>query len=145
MKKHYHVLIILLLVVQTTSIVAQKTGLVFSGGGAKGLAHIGVLKALEENNIPIDYIVGTSMGAIIGGMYASGYTPTEIEYVATSPDFQDWVSGRFKSGYKLFFDRKGLTPSVISIRAAIDSGFQTKSACIGKIYKRRCDWQKSYS
>ena len=51
---------------------AQKVGLVLSGGAAKGLAHIGVLKALEENEIPIDYIVGTSMGGIIGGCYAEG-------------------------------------------------------------------------
>ena len=51
---------------------AQKVGLVLSGGGAKGLAHIGVLKQLEKNHIPIDYIVGTSMGAVVGGMYAAG-------------------------------------------------------------------------
>ena len=51
---------------------AQKVGLVLSGGGAKGMAHLGVIKALEENGIPIDYITGTSMGAIVGGLYASG-------------------------------------------------------------------------
>ena len=50
-------------------------GVVLSGGGAKGISHIGVLKALEENNIPIDYICGTSMGAIVGALYASGHTP----------------------------------------------------------------------
>ncbi|MDE7236454.1 MAG: patatin-like phospholipase family protein, partial [Paramuribaculum sp.] len=52
----------------------QSVGLVLSGGGAKGIAHIGVIKALEEHNIPIDYVAGTSMGAIIGGLYAAGYT-----------------------------------------------------------------------
>jgi NTE family protein len=52
---------------------AQKVGLVLSGGGASGLAHIGVLKALEENHIPVDYITGTSMGAMIGSMYAMGF------------------------------------------------------------------------
>ena len=51
---------------------AQRVGLVLSGGGAKGLAHIGVLKVLEQHGIPIDYIVGTSMGAVVGGMYAAG-------------------------------------------------------------------------
>jgi len=51
---------------------SQKIGVVFSGGGAKGLAHVGVLKALEENEIPIDYVVGTSMGGIIAGCYAAG-------------------------------------------------------------------------
>ena len=56
-----------------------KIGLVLSGGGARGFAHIGVLKVLEENNVPIDYIVGTSMGSIIGGLYAIGLSPEEIE------------------------------------------------------------------
>ena len=54
---------------------AQKVGLVLSGGGAKGMTHIGIIRALEENNIPIDYITGTSMGAIIGSLYAMGYSP----------------------------------------------------------------------
>ena len=57
---------------------AQKVGLVLSGGGAKGAAHIGVIKALEENGIPIDYITGTSAGAIVGSLYAMGYTPEEM-------------------------------------------------------------------
>ena len=57
----------------TTSVKARpKVGLVLSGGGAKGAAHIGVLKYIEEAGIPIDYIAGTSMGSIIGGMYALG-------------------------------------------------------------------------
>lgn len=51
----------------------KKVGIVLSGGGAKGVAHIGVIKALEELNIPIDYIAGTSIGAIIGGLYSIGY------------------------------------------------------------------------
>jgi len=64
----------------TLSIFAQqKIGLVLSGGGATGLAHIGVLKALEERGIPIHYITGTSAGALVGSMYAAGYSPEEIE------------------------------------------------------------------
>ncbi|MEI6893315.1 MAG: patatin-like phospholipase family protein [Colwellia sp.] len=59
----------------------DKIGLVLSGGGAKGSAHIGVLKVLEQNNIPIDYIVGTSIGAYIAGMYALGYDAEEIETI----------------------------------------------------------------
>lgn len=54
----------------------QSVGLVLSGGGSKGIAHIGFIKALEENNIPVDCITGTSMGAIVGALYASGYSPT---------------------------------------------------------------------
>jgi len=52
---------------------SQKIGIVLSGGGASGIAHIGVLKALEENNIPIHYISGTSIGSVIGGLYSIGY------------------------------------------------------------------------
>ncbi len=110
----------------TTTVQAQKVGLVFSGGGAKGLAHIGVLKALEENNIPIDYIVGTSMGGIIGGMYAAGYSPSEIEYVTLSKDFQNWVSGRFQSDYRYFYRKKPDNPSVFTAKFKIDSAFQTR-------------------
>ena len=58
---------------------AQTVGLVLSGGGAKGLAHIAVIKALEENGIPIDYIAGTSMGAIVAGLYAAGFSSEEME------------------------------------------------------------------
>ena len=67
-----------------------KIGLVLAGGGAKGAAHIGVLKALEEMHIPIDYITGTSMGAYIGGLYASGLSADEIEVFI---DTIDWNSG----------------------------------------------------
>lgn len=67
-----------------------KIGLVLAGGGAKGAAHIGVLKALEEMHIPIDYITGTSMGAYVGGLYASGMSADEI---AVFIDTVDWNSG----------------------------------------------------
>ena len=60
---------------------AQKVGLVLSGGGAKGLTHIGIIRALEENNIPIDYVAGTSMGAIVGSLYAMGYSPDDMERI----------------------------------------------------------------
>jgi NTE family protein len=59
----------------TVSGYSQKVGLVLSGGAAKGIAHVGVLKALEENEIPIDFITGTSMGGIVGGCYAAGMSP----------------------------------------------------------------------
>ncbi|MFM6975780.1 MAG: patatin-like phospholipase family protein [Sphingobacteriaceae bacterium] len=100
---------------------AQKIGLVFSGGGAKGLAHIGVLKALEENHIPIDYITGTSMGGIVGGLYAAGYSPSAIEYIALSPDFQKWVNGRFDSQYRFYFRKKQDNPGFINAKVEIDT------------------------
>ena len=58
---------------------AQRIGVVLSGGGAVGLTHIGVLKALEDNDIPIDYITGSSMGALVGALYASGISPAEMD------------------------------------------------------------------
>jgi NTE family protein len=66
-----------------------RIGLVLSGGGARGAAHIGVLKVLEENHIPIDAIAGTSMGAVVGGLYASGLSAADVERVMTSVDWQD--------------------------------------------------------
>lgn len=68
--------------------IRPKIGLVLSGGGAKGVAHIGVLKVLEEAEIPIDYICGTSMGAIIGGLYSIGYHAEELDSMVRS---QDWI------------------------------------------------------
>ena len=65
----YFIYIFTLLFTIATASAKQSVGLVLSGGGAKGIAHIGVIKALEDNDIPIDYITGTSMGAIVGGIY----------------------------------------------------------------------------
>lgn len=66
----------------------QKVGLALSGGGARGAAHLGVLRVLEEMKIPIDYIAGTSMGSIVGGLYASGMTPDEIEHALKTMDWE---------------------------------------------------------
>jgi NTE family protein len=66
-----------------------KIGLALSGGGARGVAHVGVLKVLEEHRIPVDYIAGTSMGAIVGGLYASGMSAKEIETVIHQVDWRD--------------------------------------------------------
>ena len=71
----------------------KKVGLVLSGGGAKGLAHIGVLRELEKNNIKVDYITGTSMGAIIGSLYAIGYTPDGIENIIKTTDLEGLFKG----------------------------------------------------
>ena len=86
---------ILLCTLVITSLFAEsirpKIALVLSGGGARGGAHVGVLKVLEENKIPIDMIVGTSMGSFVGGMYASGMTPNEIETMLTTTDWTDYI------------------------------------------------------
>ncbi len=72
----------------------QKIGLALGGGGARGLAHIGVLKVLEELRVPIDYIAGTSSGAIVGGMYAAGLSPAQIETHIAGIDWDDMLSDR---------------------------------------------------
>lgn len=92
----------------------QKVGLVLSGGGAKGLSHIGVIKALEENNIPIDYICGTSMGAIVGGLYAIGYTTDEMIELFAGKEFDSWFRGEPEYEYGSFFYRDEPTPTMFS-------------------------------
>ena len=77
---------------QAAEAVRPKIGLVLSGGAARGLAHIGVLKALEEQGVHIDAIAGTSMGAVVGGLYASGYSVEELEKLATTLDWQQALS-----------------------------------------------------
>ena len=69
-----------------------KVGLALSGGGARGAAHIGVLKALEREGIPVDYIAGTSFGALVGGLYALGYSPEKIEQIFSSQNWDDLFS-----------------------------------------------------
>jgi NTE family protein len=118
----YFLFLLLFLCVNRTH--AQKVGLVLSGGGAKGIAHIGILKALEENNIPIDYITGTSMGGIVGAMYAAGYSPAQIEKIALSRDFQDWVGGRYTSDYSFFFQKKSINPSILTAKLSVDSNLR---------------------
>ncbi|MDE5813935.1 MAG: patatin-like phospholipase family protein, partial [Muribaculaceae bacterium] len=72
---------------------ADKVGLVLSGGGAKGVAHVGVIKALEDNDIPIDCVAGTSMGSIVGSLYSCGWSPDSMLRMMTSPDFLKWSMG----------------------------------------------------
>jgi len=107
-----------------TQLCAQSVGVVLSGGGSTGTAHIGVLKALEENNIPIDYIAGTSMGALIGGLYAMGYSPDEILASLSSPDFQKMVSGKLDNKYISFYRQPPADAGWIGIEFRIDSTFR---------------------
>jgi NTE family protein len=102
---------------------AQKVGLVLSGGGAKGIAHIGVLKALEENDIPVDYVVGTSMGGIISGCYAAGMSPDQIEAMILSDQFMGWVNGQSEQGYNYFYHQHDITPTFLKVNLGLDSTF----------------------
>ncbi len=82
-----------------------KIGLALSGGGARGFAHIGVLKVLKELDIPIDMIAGTSMGSVIGGLYALGYDIPKLEEVATGVDWRDLFNEK-PARKALFFPEK---------------------------------------
>ncbi|MCX6307514.1 MAG: patatin-like phospholipase family protein, partial [Bacteroidia bacterium] len=92
---------------------AQKVGLVLSGGGAKGIAHIGLIQALEENGIPIDYITGTSIGAVVGGLYAMGYSPAEMLELVKSEEFKNWRNGTVENQYMDFFRKPDPTPEIL--------------------------------
>ena len=76
-----------------------KIGLVLSGGGAKGFAHVGVLKVIEESGIPVDYITGTSIGSIVGGLYAIGYNAASLEKIIGTQNWQELLSNSFKRDY----------------------------------------------
>lgn len=108
-----------MLFILTNNINAQRVGLVLSGGGAKGLTHIGVIRALEEHGIPIDYITGTSMGAIIGSLYAMGYSPEEMTELLGSKDFERWATGEVEQKYIYHFKRNTPTPEFINIRVSL--------------------------
>ncbi len=95
---------------------AQSVGVVMSGGGAKGLYHIGVLEALEENGIPIDYVAGTSMGSIVAGLYAAGYSPAQMREIVTSGEIEGWLSGKIDSSYGAYYRQYRTVPSLFSLR-----------------------------
>jgi len=116
---------ILLLFILCYSAHAQKVGLVLSGGGASGLAHIGVIKSLEENNVPIDYITGTSMGALIGCLYAIGYSPQQMEKFVKSDEFKSWAYGNIEDKYVYYFKKKEDNASWIVFKLALDSSLET--------------------
>ena len=101
---------------------AQSVGLVMSGGGAKGIAHIGVIKALEENEIPIDYVTGTSMGAIVGAFYAMGYTTEEMMTVVKSQQFESWSTGTISRDLQFYFRKGDPSPRFASINLGSGDG-----------------------
>ena len=83
-----------------------KVGLVLSGGGAKGLAHIGVLKVLEEAGVRVDYIGGTSMGAIVGALYAAGYSANQLDSIFQATNFNILLQDELPRGAKTFYEKR---------------------------------------
>ena len=98
-----------------------KVGLVLSGGGAKGAAHIGVLKYIEEAGIPIDYIAGTSMGSIVGGLYALGYSSNEILEIINSVDWDNLISNDVDRKKISFYEKYEKGTQLINIPFSVDT------------------------
>ena len=92
-----------------------KVGLVLSGGGAKGLAHIGVLKVLEEAGVKIDYIGGTSMGAIIGALYASGYSAEQLDSIFQKTNFNILIQDELPRSAKTFYEKRDAEKYAITL------------------------------
>jgi len=119
--KHLVLLIATLFAFGTTTSLAdtrqprKKVGLVLSGGGAKGMAHIGALKVIEELGIPIDYVVGTSMGSIIGGLYAIGYTPEQMDSMVRKQDWTFLLSDKIPRREMNMMERESDEKYVISV------------------------------
>lgn len=104
-----------------------KLGLVLSGGGAKGLAHVGVLKAMEEAGLRPDFIAGTSMGSIVGGLYAIGYSATEIDSILRSVDWDRVLSNKMPLNYiafeeKEYYDRYLVEFPVVDRKLKVGTG-----------------------
>lgn len=123
----------------SVSAAGQKVGVVLSGGGATALAHVGFLKVLEENDIPVDYIAGTSMGSVIAAMYATGYTVSEIDSFVRTREFRDMVEGNLSDDYKFFF--KSSDPSATMATIKYSKGtFITNAIPTNLINPVQLDW-----
>ena len=96
-------------------------GLVLSGGGASGIAHVCVLKALEERGIPIDYITGSSSGALVGSLYACGYSPEEIEVFVLSEKFQNMSKGIVDAKHHFLYRQEDANASTFNFSISQDS------------------------
>lgn len=121
---------------EKTSGSRPKLGLALSGGGAKGLAHLGVIKVMEEEGLRPDYITGVSMGSIVGGMYAMGYTPDSIADMFRTFDWEHAMSDRIPENKIIFLEKRyfhnslislPITRSAIQIPSGIISGQQIES------------------
>ena len=115
MKKNNRLLLLLVMSIlmtltsraqQSESTNPKKIGVVLSGGGAKGLAHIGALKVIDSLGIKVDYIAGTSMGAIIGSLYASGYSGKQLDSIFKVTDFDQLISDDLPRSSKSYFERQ---------------------------------------
>ena len=112
------ILLLLTLLFVSENIMAQhrkKVALVLSGGGAKGTAYIGAIKVIEEAGIPIDYVVGTSMGAIVGGLYSVGYTTAQLDSMVRTQDWEMLLSDKIERKRQTLTERENSEKYILSI------------------------------
>ncbi|MFY8077821.1 MAG: patatin-like phospholipase family protein, partial [Flavobacteriales bacterium] len=110
-------LVFLVVFMQMQKASAQRVGVVLSGGGATAMAHIGFLKALEENNVPIDYICGTSMGAVIASFYAAGYSTRQMDSLCRTPEFTMLSEGaELPIDLQFYYLKSEPTASMVSLK-----------------------------
>lgn len=122
--QRYLILLVVYIFYISTSF-AQKVGIVLSGGGVRGFAHIGVLKALEENQIPVDFITGTSAGALVGSMYATGLTPQQMELNTLSNEFREYATGKIDEDLNYYFKQPEEDASWLTLKFSYDSIVRT--------------------
>lgn len=115
MKKVVVMIMLLSVVFSAGAQQRKKVGVVLSGGGAKGVAHIGALKVIEEAGIPIDFVVGTSMGSIVGGLYSIGYTPHQLDSMVRTQDWTFLLTDRMDRKQKTFLERTESEKYVLSV------------------------------
>lgn len=115
MKNFLRIFFLLISVVFYSQDKQPKIGLVLSGGGAKGFAHIGVLKEIDKAGIQLDYIGGTSMGAIIGGLYAAGFSAIQIEIIVEETDFVGLLKDLLPRSSSPFFEKEYFEKTMITL------------------------------
>lgn len=115
-------LILLALVALSAKAKEERVGLVLSGGGAKGLYHVGIIKALEENEIPIDYISGASMGAVVGALYAAGWSPDRMWNFFLTDSVSNWLTGKIPEQYRYYYNQFVPTAEMISAKVNTNQG-----------------------
>ena len=93
----------------------KQVAVVLSGGGAKGTAHIGALKVIEEAGIPVDYVVGTSMGAIVGGLYSIGYNAHQLDSILSNQDWSILLADQLNKDRFPYYRTKELMPFILSV------------------------------
>lgn len=120
MKRVSCILLLWIFMIAPLAAERKKVAVVLGGGGAKGFAHIGVLKVLEEAGMPVDYIVGTSMGAIIGGLYAIGYNAAEIDSMVRRQDWMTLLSDKVERSSKSFPEKENSERYILSVPFGID-------------------------